>query len=86
MSANELKILEARGNNAVKKLREANFEKGFPFLINSKDLPGNQCYLEYPDGRIALVCVQSKDAHDFTLIRELTHSEIEGVRKKYHLA
>ena len=86
MPANELKILETKGNDAVKKLRAANFEKGFPFLINSKDLPGNQCYLEYPDGRITLVSVQSKDAHDFTLVRELTLSETEVVRKKFQLA
>jgi hypothetical protein len=86
MQINELKILEAKGNNAVKRLRKANFERGLPFMINSRELPSNQCYLEYADGRIVLVYVKSTDARDFTFIRELTIPETQVIRTKYQLS
>ena len=85
MQISELKILEAKGNNAVKRLRKTNFEKGLPFMLNSRDLPSNQCYLEYPDGRIVLVYVKSTDSRDFTFIRELTVPETQLIRTKYQL-
>ena len=85
MQISELKILEAKGNNAVKRLRKTNFERGLPFMLNSKELPSNQCYLEYPDGRIVLVYVKSTDARDFTFIRELTLPETQAIRVKYQL-
>jgi len=85
MQISELKILEAKGNRAVKKLRKTNFEKGLPFMLNSKDLPSNQCYLEYADGRIVLVYVKSTDARDFTFIRELSAPETQEIRTKYQL-
>jgi hypothetical protein len=86
MQISELKILEAKGNSAVKRLRKSNFEKGLPFMLNSKDLPSNQCYLEYPDGRIVLVYVKSTDARDFTFVRELTLPETQVIRMKYQLS
>ena len=86
MSIDEIKIIERKGNEAVQRLRKAKFEKGFPFMINCTDLPGNQCYLEYPDGRITLVCLESKYATDFTFIRELSNPEKEGLRKRFNLS
>lgn len=44
--------MERTGNAAVKKLRITKLRNGHPFMINSEDLPGYQCYLEYPDGSI----------------------------------
>ena len=43
------------GNDAVKELRLHKLRNGQPFMINSKDLKCNQCFLEYPDGTIQLV-------------------------------
>ena len=86
MPLNELKILETKGNNAVKELRRAKFKKRLPFMINSIDLPRNQCYLEYADGRMVLVSLQSINSREFTFIRELTDDEKEAIRIKYHLA
>jgi len=50
-----LQIIEKVGNEAVQKLRLRKLRDGHPFMINSKDLRSNQCYLEYPDGSIQLV-------------------------------
>jgi hypothetical protein len=86
MQSGELKILERKGNNAVKKLRKAKFDKGLPFMINSNDLPSTQCYLEYADGRILLVGLQSISARDFTIIRELTLTEKDIIRTKFHFS
>ena len=85
MQTDVLKILENRGNNAVKDLRKAKFDKGLPFMINSADLPDNQCYLEYSDGRMVLVYLKSTDARDFTFIRELSDSEKDTIRRKHQL-
>lgn len=47
-----LQNIEKKGTEAVKRLRIQKLEKGLPFIINSKELPSNQCYLEYPGGTI----------------------------------
>ncbi|WP_217606625.1 hypothetical protein [Chitinophaga sp. GbtcB8] len=84
MQSAELKILQRKGNNAVKKLRKAKFDKGLPFMIISNDLPSTQCYLEYADGRILLVGILSTSARDFSVIRELTPTERDIIRTKFH--
>lgn len=81
----DVQKLEKTGSDAVKMLRIAKLRKGIPFMINAKELPGNQCYLEFPDGKILLVTISSK-GNDFAILRELTNIEIVDVRKKYNLA
>jgi len=85
MQTVERKALERSGNDAVKQLRKAKHDKGFPFMINSKQLPSNQCYLEYPDGRIMLVILKSPDDRDFTVIRELSPIERDEVLRNFLL-
>jgi hypothetical protein len=48
----EINQIEKVGGAAVRKLRLKKLQSGLPFMINSKDLPANHCYLEYPDGMI----------------------------------
>lgn len=81
----QLLDIERTGNAAVKKLRINKLNKGLPFMINSKDLPVYQCYLEYPDGSIVLVSLK-KATRDFTLIRKLTKREKNTVRERYNLS
>ena len=85
MQAAAIKELEKRGNDAVKRLRTAKHEKGLPFMINSKSLPGNQCYLEYPDGHMELVTLKSTTDQDFTLIRVLSVVERNEVLHNFLL-
>lgn len=81
----DVQKLEQTGSNAVKMLRINKLRKGMPFMINAKELPGNQCYLEFPDGKILLVTISSAGS-DFTVLRELSSIENADIRKKYHLA
>jgi hypothetical protein len=81
----DVQKLEQTGSNAVKTLRIDKLRKGMPFMINAKELPGNQCYLEFPDGKILLVTISSAGS-DFTVLRELSGIENADIRKKYHLA
>lgn len=76
--------IEKNGTAAVKRLRIRKLQNGHPFMINSKDLPGNQCYLEYPDGSMALVSIL-KSARQFTTVRKLSHSEEHGIRTRFDL-
>ena len=85
MQTAKIKELEKRGNDAVKRLRKAKHDKGLPFMINSQNLPGNQCYLEYPDGRIVLVSLKSPDDRDFTVIRELSPAERDEILSNFLL-
>lgn len=52
-------------------------------MINASELPNNQCYLEYSDGRIALVAITSPDDHDFVVIRKLSSEESKTIRRKH---
>jgi len=85
MQTDEIKVQERKGNDAVKQLRKAKHKKGFPFMINSKELPANQCYLEYPDGRIVLVTIQSPTDSDFTIVHELSAKERDEIRRNFLL-
>ncbi|MBO9681633.1 MAG: hypothetical protein J7502_02980 [Flavisolibacter sp.] len=75
---------EKAGNNAVRMLRRSKLNKGIPFMINTRQLPSRQCYMEYPDGSIKLVRLYSADI-DFTVIRNLSAKETEAIRKRYEL-
>jgi len=79
-----LQTIQQIGNKAVQKLRLQKLRNGHPFMINSKELEPNQCYLEYPDGTIQLVYLKNA-AKDFTVIRKLSNSEEETIRLKYHV-
>jgi hypothetical protein len=80
-----LQTIEQIGNKAVQKLRLQKLGSGHSFMINSKELEPNQCYLEYPDGTIQLVYLKNA-AKDFTVIRILSASEEEVIRLKYHFS
>ncbi len=80
-----LQTIEQIGNKAVQKLRLQKLRSGHPFMINSKELEPNQCFLEYPDGMIQLVYLKNA-AKDFTVIRTLSVSEEEVIRLKYHFS
>jgi len=79
-----LQIIEKAGNEAVQKLRLQKLRSGHPFMINSKELEPNQCYLEYPDGSIQLVFLKDT-AREFTMIRTLSISEELSLRSRYGL-
>jgi len=81
----QIQEIERTGTAAVKRLRIRKLKSGHPFMINSKDLPGNQCYLEFPDGSISLVTI-IKPARDFTVIKKLSQIEGNSIRAKYNLS
>jgi hypothetical protein len=80
----DLKYTGCAGTDAVKKLRVVKLRQGHPFMINSRELPDGQCYLEYPTGSIVLATL-SKSSRDFIILRELSALEIVTLRKKFNL-
>jgi len=84
MTTPESKQMEQAGTEAVKKLRLEKLKNGHPFMINSKDLPKRQSYLEYPDGVIKLVAL-SETSMEFVIIKVLTKKESESIRQKFDL-
>jgi hypothetical protein len=81
---NEVHELEQRGTNAVRQLRINRLRQGYPFMISSRSLPSNQSYLEYPEGKIMLV-TYTRNAKDFTEVRELSRQEISRLREQFDL-
>jgi hypothetical protein len=81
---NNLEVLSVIGTNAVKRLRDDKLASGIPFMINSKDLPRKQSYLEFPDRTIQIVTV-SEDAHSFVTLKTLDASQADAVRQRYNL-
>jgi len=81
----DYKAIEKAGTDAVKKLRMDKLLNGIPFMINSKDLPSTECYIEYPDGHISLASLSSSK-RDFQVIKELSTAEAELIRKRYNLS
>lgn len=83
----QLKTIEAMkqtGNAAVRRLRKQKFAKGLPFMINSRDLPQNESYLEYPDGRMVIIRM-SDSLHNFIIVREISKEMSISIRHHYHL-
>lgn len=76
--------IEVLGNTAVRNLRQAKLLSGRPFMINSKELPAHQCYLEYPGGKISLMTLAPNN-RDFLLIRDLSNTEATRIREQYNL-
>jgi hypothetical protein len=79
----ELKTMEKKGTEGVRKLRLQKLKNGYPFMINSKELLSNQCYLEYPNGVIKLVSF-TKAARQFSVIRELSAMEANILRSRHN--
>jgi hypothetical protein len=79
-----IKQIEKSGLQAIKNLRERKLKNGQPFMINSNSLPSGQCYMEYPNGSIALVSLCRKSS-DFKVITEYSAKQVNLIRKKYQL-
>ena len=80
----EIEVLKNVATNAVRRLRNETLISGQPFMINVKELPKNQCYLEFPDHTIQLVTyVQEKN--DFIIIRNLGPRDSERLRQRLGL-
>lgn len=79
-----LVTLNEKGSNAVKQLRKQRLINGLPFMINSRELTGVKCFLEYPDGSIIEV-ERSANGSDFETVRELSASEAGELRGRYQL-
>jgi len=80
----DLEILNKTGTDAVTRLRQRTLAAGEPFMINSKDLPATQSYLEYPDHSISIVTVAS-DLHSFDIVRKLSNTEARAIRSRFNL-
>jgi hypothetical protein len=67
----------------IRKLRLDNLNEGHCFMIFDDELPEDQAYYEYPDGRIQVEQID-KDNLDIPriVIRALTNSEIASVKEK----
>ena len=76
--------LKAIGRTVVRRLRRQKLDSGKPFLIWSNKLPKHQSYLEYPDHSIKIVSV-APNLKSFTIIRELTKSQAQVIRKELNL-
>lgn len=84
MTSSDLKKIEKAGFLAVLELRRNKLSMGFPFMINTSDLPSTQFYLEYPDGYIKIAAIRD-DKLDYKILTELTMEESDNLRKKYKL-
>lgn len=80
----EIKVLENIAIKAVHRLRKETLTSGQPFMINAKDLPPGQCYLEFPDHSIQLVTFV-KEKNDFIPVRSLRARDRERLRKRLGL-
>lgn len=79
-----LESLESIGTNAVKKLRLKKLRAGQPFMINSKELPSKQSYMEFPDHSIRIVSV-APDTRSFITISKLSQQEADSIRRRFNL-
>lgn len=73
-----------RGTGAVKRMRQQKLRNGQPFMINVRELPADQCYLEYPDGSISQVAIVSSSC-EFKIIRKLSVAESGALRRRFHI-
>ncbi len=79
-----IKAIQQAGTAAVKQLRKQKFARGIPFMINSKQLPQDESYLEYPDGRMVVVKLSSS-ANGFVVVKEISKETATSIRLQYHL-
>lgn len=71
-------------SNVVHQLRREKLRKGLPFMIYTSNLASGQCYYEHPGGSIDLVEISS--SKDVSVLRTLSPSEAESLRRGLHLA
>lgn len=76
--------LKAVSSTVVRRLRKQKLDNGKPFLIWSNKLPKNQSYLEYPDHSIKIVVV-APNLKSFTIVKELTISQAQVIRRDLNL-
>jgi len=81
MYLNAAKYAKANKEGIIR-LRELKLKSGYPFMINSKELPARQAYLEYPDGSIKIVTIE-KGTRDFKVIKVLNKLESSLVKARY---
>lgn len=79
-----LENLNRIGTNGVRDLRRQQLSSGLPFMINSSELSTKQCYLEFPNGSIKLVSINTS-GNDFDTIRVLTSKEANALRQRYKI-
>jgi hypothetical protein len=72
------------GTSAVKRMRQQKLHNGQPFMINMRDLPQDQCFMEYPDGSMLQVSLIG-NAREFKTIRKLTVVEAGELRRRLQL-
>jgi hypothetical protein len=80
----KIEHIQKLNSDVIRKLRINKLAAGKPFMINDKNLPSNQSYLEFPDHSIKLVGI-SVNQRDFTVISVLSKEEAIQIRKNYHL-
>ena len=70
----------------IRKLRHDNLNEGHCFMIFDDDLPDDQAYYEYPDGRIQIEQL-NKDNFDIPrlLISVLTPKETALIKEKHEV-
>ncbi len=76
--------LAARGTEAVLRMRQQKFRNGHPFMINTNELSSGQCYMEYPDGRIKQMIVETS-SRGLKVLRELSGTEANILRRQHRL-
>jgi hypothetical protein len=72
------------GTNAVRRMRQQKLHNGQPFMINMRELPEDQCFMEYPDGSMAHIAFIGP-SREFKTIRKLTITEAGELRRRFHL-
>jgi hypothetical protein len=80
----KMRQLEVAGLKAVQLLRKNKLKQGHPFMINLESLPDGQCYLEYPDGAIRLVVLNTTN-QNFEILKELSAAEQAGLKEMLQL-
>ena len=69
-------------HQGIKSLREMKLKNGQPFMINAKELPPRQAYLEFPDGTIKII-IAEKGARKFEILRTLSLLETKAVKSRH---
>jgi hypothetical protein len=54
-------------------------------MFNAENLPSGECYLEFPDGKIALASI-NQNARNFNIIRWLPENESIMLRVKHKIS
>lgn len=77
------KEMEQAARRKIRQLRKQKHKLGRPFMINTDDLPSDQCYLEFPDGSIKIA---KAGVADFIIIGELDYLKAKMLKQELNLA